>query len=34
MMDRQMKAREWMKYEEVSALVRIEQRAPGSLINV
>lgn len=34
MMDRQMKARERMKYEEVSALVRIEQTAPGSLIHL
>lgn len=34
MMDRQMKARERMKYEEVIESVRIEQTARGSLINV
>lgn len=34
MMDRQMKARERMKYEEVSALDWIEYTAQGSLINL
>lgn len=33
MMDRQMKASKRMKYEEVSALDRMEETAPGSLIH-
>ena len=34
MMDRQMKARERMKYEEVIESVRIEQTGRGSLIHL